>query len=107
MKNKTHPRPPAHLTEDSKRFWTWAVREFLLEPHHLGLLKLLCEHRDLAEIARQTLAREGSVFRDRFEQLRPHPAAAQFRDSTIAAARLTRELRLDDPAPESRPPRGR
>ena len=102
---KTHPRPPTHLTADSKQFWTWAVREFVLEPHHVGLLKLLCEHRDAAESARQILATHGSTFTDRFGQIRARPEVAQFRDSTIAVARLTRELRLDDPASESRPPR--
>lgn len=82
------------------------MAEYELGQHHVKLLTLLCEALDRGEHARETIAASGAYVRDRFGQLKAHPAVAVERDARIAVARLTRELDLDgDPAPDPRPPR--
>ncbi len=99
------PKPPSHLSPESRKFWRWAVEEFVLEKHDLKLLRLLCENLDGAEAARHKLETEGRTYVDKRGYPRNHPAAAQHRDCSITAARLMRELRLSEPAADARPPR--
>ena len=100
------PRPPRHLHPETRRWFKQVAENFELEPHHLHLLTLACEARDRAEAARDTLARLGVTYQDRFGQPRARPEVAIERDSRIGFSRLLRELGLDgaaDPG-ESRPP---
>jgi phage terminase small subunit len=70
------------------------------------LLELLCQALDRAEAAQAEIAAHGILCEDRFGQAREHPAVKVKRDAEIAAARLLRELSLDDEAvAEVRPPR--
>jgi P27 family predicted phage terminase small subunit len=89
------PRAPQHLSKAQRELWREIVERYELELHHLRLLKLLCEALDRAEEARQALVRDGSYVRDRFDQLKPHPALTVERDSRASAAKLARELALD------------
>jgi P27 family predicted phage terminase small subunit len=89
------PRPPAHLSKPQRDLWRSVVERYELELHHLRLLKLLCEALDRAEEARLSLVRDGAYVRDRFDQLKPHPALTVERDSRASAAKLARELSLD------------
>jgi len=76
------------------------------EPHALETLRLACEALDRCAEAREVLASEGPYVRDRFGQVRAHPAVAVERDSRLAALRAFRELSLDRTAPDDvRPPR--
>jgi phage terminase small subunit len=99
------PKAPGHLSAESKKFWRWAVEEFVLELHDFRLLKLACESLDMAEGARVQLAKEGVTFLDVRGKPRAHPAVAIERDASITAARLIRELRLSEAAEDARPPR--
>jgi phage terminase small subunit len=65
----------------------------------------MCEALDRGEEARNAVKSDGTYLRDRFGQLKPHPALAVERDARVAVARLARELNLEPPAPEARPPR--
>jgi hypothetical protein len=91
---------PAHLSERCKTLWRGMVRHYELDAAGLELLMLALEALDRCEQARETLATDGVYLKDRFGQLRAHPAVAVERDSRIAAARLFRELDLEgDPLP--------
>lgn len=50
---------------------------------------------DRGQDARELVATEGAVYRDRFDQPRAHWAVAIERDARLAFARLLRELDLD------------
>ncbi|UQR65091.1 P27 family phage terminase small subunit [Bradyrhizobium sp. C-145] len=94
MKPKT-PKPPAHLTEQTRAWWRFVVREYALEPHHLRILQAAAECWDRLQQAREILLRDGLVVEGREGGIRPHPAVAIERDSRISFARLVRELDLD------------
>jgi phage terminase small subunit len=97
--------PPEHLQPDTRRWWRSVVSDWQLDEHHIRLLTLAAEVWDRCEQARQTLAREGLTYTDRFGQPTARPEVGIERDSRIAFARLVRELDLDgEPASESRPP---
>jgi phage terminase small subunit len=99
------PAPPAHLSADSKKFWRWAVDAFEMEPHDLKLLRLACENLDGAEASRQQVEKDGRIYLDGKGKPRNHPSVAQHRDCSVTAARILRELRLSETAPDARPPR--
>lgn len=97
---------PGHLRPETRGWFSAVVDEFELDQHHLRLLVMAAEAWDRGVEARETIAREGSYFRDRFDQPKAHPALAVERDCRISFARLLRELQLDgSPVPDSRLPR--
>jgi P27 family predicted phage terminase small subunit len=94
------------LSRRSKALYRRIVDDYELGPHHLRLLELFCEALDRAEAAQAEIDEHGITTQDRFGQTREHPAVKTKRDAEVAAARLLRELDLDDePAPDVRPPR--
>jgi len=102
----TRPKPPAHLSLATRKWWRLIVEEYELGSHHLKVLQAACEAWDRQQEARQRLAEDGAYLPDRFGQLRAHPAVAVERDSRIAFIRAVRELALDEDGPEMpRPPR--
>jgi phage terminase small subunit len=99
------PKPPAHISNESKKWFAAVLDDYALEPHELKLLILACEAFDRATSARETIAECGAYYNDRFGSPRKHPAVSVLEAATIAFARLTRELSLTDTAPdENRPP---
>jgi len=62
------------------------------------------EAHDRAEQARKVLTKDGLTYLDRFEQPTSRPEVAIERDSRLAFARLLRELNLETPTADSRPP---
>lgn len=100
----TDPKPPVHLSADSKVLWRRIVADYALELQHLRMLTLLCEALDRGEEARKVLAAEGAFTTDRYGGRRVHPAIAVERDCRLSAARLLRALELDTepPAPPAR-----
>ncbi len=99
-------KPPEHLTEASRTWWSGIVAEYALEDHHLRLLTLAGEAWDRGLEARETLATAGAYYTNKAGEPRAHPAVAVERDCRIAYARLLRELDLDGaPEPDMRPPR--
>jgi P27 family predicted phage terminase small subunit len=91
--SETTPRPPSHLKR-SKALWRALVAEHAFEVQELELLRRACEASDRADEARALLAADGLVVRDRYGQVKPHPAAVIERDSRTALARMLRELAL-------------
>jgi phage terminase small subunit len=88
-------KAPKHLSAESRRWWETVEAEYELEPHHVHLLTLACEARDVAATARRKLAKCGLTYTDRFGAPRTRPEVAIARGAMIAHARLVRELRLD------------
>ena len=98
---------PSHLAASTREWWDSTAQDFALEPHHERLLLLALEHWDRAAEARQALADHGLVFEDRFGSPKPRPEVQIARDSSLACARLLREIGLDGdlPDPDPRLPR--
>ncbi|MGA3318758.1 MAG: hypothetical protein ABSC64_20255 [Candidatus Korobacteraceae bacterium] len=98
------PRPPPHLSPASRKWWTSVAANWDLEAHHCLLLTSACEALDRVAAAREQVAADGLFTRDRYGQVRPHPALRVEAENRVLFARLLREMALDDSAPESRPP---
>lgn len=98
------PRPPRHLSRESRALWAGIVREFDLERHHLAVLERACEALDRLRQAQAEIAADGITVMDRHGAPKLHPAVNVERDSRIAFLRAVRELGLDLEAPTSRPP---
>ncbi len=91
------PEPPAHLSAASKALWKATVAGWDLGLHHQRLLRLACEALDLAEQARLELVEHGrTTITDASGGCRAHPASAVCRDARTLAARLIRDLGLDE-----------
>jgi len=61
----------------------------------LALLEQAATSLHRAEQAREMLAKEGLVTRDRFDQPKPHPAAVIARDAEASFRAALRDLQLD------------
>ena len=101
----TKDNSPQFLRPETRQWWGKVVESYELEPHHVRLLTLAGSAWDRAEEARERVKKDGAYVKDRFGQLRAHPAVAVECDMMVAFARLLRELALDVEQPESRPPR--
>ena len=99
---------PGHLSPRSKRIYRSVVADYDLdtEPHAREVLRLALEALDRADQARETVAREGAFYANRFGEPRAHPAIGVERDCRVQVARLFRELSLDaGEFLDTRPPR--
>jgi phage terminase small subunit len=101
------PRPPANLSREAREVWTATCREFDLEAHHLAILRAACRELSRAEEAETIVGRDGLILKTPRGDSKPHPAAGVARNARIAAARLLRELALDETRNPyaNRPPR--
>lgn len=96
---------PRHLRPGTRRWFGQVLRDYELEPYHIGLLLLVCEAWDRGQQAREVLEEQGLTFVDRFGQPRARPEVAIERDSRVAFARLLREMDIDgEPGPSPRRP---
>ena len=99
-KTRAKPAKPfAHLHPDTRTWVENVLDEYALEPHHARLLLLAAESWDRCMDARKTIEKEGSVFRNRHDEPRVHPAIGVERDSRLAFVRIVRELALDVSSP--------
>lgn len=90
------PKPPAALRAAQTALWETIVESFELESHHLRILEHALRELDRAEVAEEQVGREGLTVSDRYGGQRSHPAVSVARSSRLAAARLLRELGLED-----------
>ncbi len=87
---------PKHLSADAKTMWRRLMEDFHLEDAAaLALLRAACEAFDRCNEARQQIAKEGATLKDRFGQVRAHPAVAVERDARGQMISALRALRLD------------
>ena len=107
MKTRTR-QPPKDLRPETKAWWRLVVADYPLEDHHIHLLTLAARAWDEANAARAIVLREGLTTRDRWGQVKAHPACAIEQKSRNDYARLLRELNLDpEAAPELPSPSAR
>jgi P27 family predicted phage terminase small subunit len=98
---------PKHLRTDGRSHWECVLSTFAFDDHDLPLLQSACEQLDRAAEARAIVSKEGVTIVDRFGQKREHPAVATERAAHLAFVRIERELSLQIPPADSRPPPGR
>lgn len=98
---------PKHLRKPTQTWVKSVLSDYDLEEHHFKLLIAAAESWDRLCAAREIVDAEGMTFTDRFGQPKARPEVAIERDSKVVLARLLRELALDAPASDSRPPRTR
>ena len=100
------PTPPASASDAAAAWWRSVREEYGIDDAAgLALLEQAALALTRAEQARELLAREGMVTRDRFDQPKPHPATIIVRDAESSFRSSLRDLRLDaEPArPVGRP----
>ena len=92
MKNSA----PRHLKAEARSMWERLLADYQLEDAAAqALLRAACEAFQRAQEARRILDRDGAIVKDRFGQLKAHPAAAVERDSRTAMIAALRALRLE------------
>jgi phage terminase small subunit len=99
------PKPPKILGSEGRKLWRGVLKEYeISECHDLKRLAEAAHCCDRIDEARKEIDIQGPYFVDRFGQPKPHPAFAVEKDNKILLCRILRELNLDTPPPESRPP---
>jgi phage terminase small subunit len=94
----THPTPdaPAHLT-GSTALWEQVTSDWELQPEELEILRLACESLDRANSARKAIRRHGQTYESQPHGApRPRPELAIARSEAQLAARLLKQLDLED-----------
>lgn len=84
-----------HLREPTQDWIRDLVRDYTFEPGQLKLLILAGDSWDRTAVAREELKSDGITIKDRFDQIKKHPAATIERDSRSSFARLMKQLKLD------------
>jgi phage terminase small subunit len=89
------PSPPSHLEPPERKLFEENVRDYAIDDaHSVDLLVIAMEARCRCRRAREQLAKDGEVIKDRFGQLVAHPSIAIERDSRDAYLRAMRALNL-------------
>ena len=98
---------PKNLSKESHKFWIDILHIYQLQPHHEKILEAACRCWDRVLEARLTVEKEDAYFKDRFGQVKSHPALEVETKNKNLFMRLVRELGFDLKAPDtdSRPPR--
>jgi P27 family predicted phage terminase small subunit len=105
MKNSS-PKPPKSLSAEARRRWTSIRNEYdIVDPGGLLILDSGLEAFDRMRQAQRRLKREGLTTKDRFGQVKAHPATVIERDSRAAMLAALKQLNLDLEPLEQRPGR--
>lgn len=96
MKKFTH-KPPKHLSSAANVWFRELQREYdIHDVAGVSLLTAAAESWDRCTSAREAIAKDGGpIIRDRFEQLKPHPACAIERDARAQFIAALKALNLD------------
>lgn len=95
---------PKHLTAAARKWWDSLMLENdIADQAGLLLLQSCCEAFDRMREAQAAIKADGLTFKDRFGQLKVHPATVTERDSRAAMLAALKALNLDVEEPsESR-----
>jgi phage terminase small subunit len=106
MNTRKAEKPPAYLKPATREWFAHVLSEYELDQHHVRLLTLAAEAWETGQTARETIARDGPVYLDRFNAPRKHPSVSIQAEARISFAKILRELDLDvdPPSTASRPP---
>jgi phage terminase small subunit len=99
------PKPPKHLSRQSRAWWVEVAQNYDLEQHQYRTLTSAAEAFDRATQAREQVDADGLMVADRFGQQRLHPLLAVERDCRVGFLRALRELSLEVEGPEAAPAR--
>jgi P27 family predicted phage terminase small subunit len=99
------PPPPDGLNADGKRVWRQVCTIYDLSPPEQRVLEAACLAWAQMKAASRAVEEYGVVVLDRYGSPKANPAVALERDARLAFVRCLRELRLEPPAEDARPPR--
>lgn len=91
-KPKNAAPAPSHLSSAGKKLWSTILDTYEVDVVARPILQTFLESRDRRDEARLAIAAEGAYVKDRFGQLKPHPALAVERDSAGVEIRAWRAL---------------
>ena len=103
----TTPTAPQHLSGQAQAEWLRFHTEFELDIDCRDILLEMLEATDRKREAQAELKKDGIRIKNRFDELRPHPACALERDSRLLILRCLRALGLplSDEADKRKPGR--
>lgn len=89
-------RPPKHLGEAGATLWKGLVSEYAIaDAAGLKLVQTAAECADRMAAAQDALASDGTFVRDRYGQVKVHPAAALEKDARAGLLAALKQLNLD------------
>ncbi len=93
---KPKNKVPAHLSDESKKFWTQIVDDYgISDAAGLKILRVACEAFDRAQLARVEIDKTGLLVLDKFMQAKSNPLLPVERDSRAAFLAGLKALNLD------------
>ena len=92
-KAEAAPRAPKGTGPSGRRLWSWAVEEFVFDPHELALLTQAVRIVDHLDALTEAVDRDG-VEVDTLAGRKPNPALVESRQQSIALARVLAALRM-------------
>ena len=100
------PKPARHLSTAAKKLFNAIVGEYQIDDSAgVATLTSAVESWDRAREAREQIDKEGLTFRDRFGQVRSHPAVTVERDSRAAFLSGLKALDLQVDGQKAKPGR--
>jgi phage terminase small subunit len=93
--SKSLHQAPAGYSAEAQRLWRDVLTEWALDPAALVILDAACRALMRVRQAQRLLTRDGLVVRDRWKQIKLHPAAAIERDAKATLLRSLKALNLD------------
>jgi len=106
MNENETPKPPKHLGPAGRRLWEELHRDYELDGGDvLALLETACVALDRLAQAREIIAEEGAVTKDRYGSPKQHPACLLERDSRNGLLSALRALNLDPGTQQDAVPR--
>jgi P27 family predicted phage terminase small subunit len=99
----TESAAPKHLEPVTREWFDQICRDYKLESQHLLILQMVCEAWDDYQTAHADITENGSTFKNKFGDVKPHPSVARMQNSRLAFFRGLRELNLDIAPPSDGP----
>lgn len=95
-KSSPKRKAPDGLSDEAKRWWATIIEEYEVDDNAgYLLLATALESFDRMREAQEIIKRDGCVVRDRFQQMRQHPATLVERDAKNMMLRSLKSLNLD------------
>ncbi len=104
--DKSLPKPPSHLSAESRKWWTGIVEKFEIQDYQLPILTGAAECLDRIAEVQKNIGEKGIFRMNRLGSRVALPEIAVEKSQKVLFARLVRELCLDGaPSEPPRPPR--
>ena len=88
-------KAPCFLKPETKKWFNEVCENFELESHHLRILSIACQAWDRLTAAREALKTDGLFTKDRYDNLKQHPAVKIELDNMALFIKAVRELGFD------------